>query len=89
MDWIKEGLPHYLARILCEKCKIPYSESRHQQFFPIWKIIHEKYNLSVLTTIIYAKNIRITKNMLKNILNYEKDDILEISYQKAKELIET
>ncbi len=86
-DWIREGLPHYLAKMLCMKCGIFYSESRHQQYFSFWEILNEKYGLYTLSTILYAKDIRITRSFLKTILNYPDDNILEITFQKAKELI--
>ncbi|MHA1491256.1 MAG: hypothetical protein ACTSRI_16600 [Promethearchaeota archaeon] len=86
-DWIREGLPHYLAKMLCIKCGISYSESRHQQYFSLWEKLNEKYELYTLSTIIYAKDIRITRSFLKTIMNYLHDDILEISFQKAKELV--
>ena len=87
-DWIREGLPHYLAKKLCLKCNIPYSESRHQQHFLLWEKINRKYDLYTLSSIIYAKDIRITIKFLKYIMNYQDDDILTIPYQKAKKLLE-
>ncbi|TFG03088.1 MAG: hypothetical protein EU529_16530 [Promethearchaeota archaeon] len=86
-DWIREGLPHYLAKILCSKCDISYSKSKHQQYFSLWEKLNEKYDLYTLSTIIYARDIRLTKSILKNIMNYPNDDILEISFQKAKEIV--
>jgi len=87
-EWIREGLPHYLAKLLCEKCKIQYIESSHSEYFDAWAFIYEKYGLSVLRNILFCSDIRITKGILKSIMNYDKDDILEISFQKAKELMD-
>lgn len=86
-DWINEGLIHYLTKILCKKCKIQYIQSEHHKYFEIWKKIHQKYGLEVLLTLLKSQDIRITKRLLNYMFNYEKDDILEISFEKSKNLL--
>jgi len=86
-DWIKEGIPHYIAKILSEKCKIPYIKSEREKFFVIWDDIYKRYNLELLKTLIYPEDIQITKKLLKQLLNYNKDDILTISFERAKHLL--
>ncbi len=84
-DWIKEGLPHYLEKILCQLCNITYTESEHKKYFIIWEQVHQKYNdLNVLYAIIFAENINITKSILKAIFNYNKEDILEITFEEKQ-----
>lgn len=82
-DWVREGLPHYLARLLCYKCNFEYKKTGYQIYFSFWEKIHKKYNLNVLKTILYTNDIKI----LKQILKYDKNDILEISFEKAKKLL--
>ena len=86
-DQIKEGLPHYLAKLLCVKCSIPYKESAHRIYFQIWERIHKKFNLKVLVKILFTNNIAISIEILKNIFNNEKKDILEIPFEKAMKLL--
>lgn len=78
--WLSEGLIHYLEKILCEMCNINYIESGHSDYFIIWEKIHKKYSLDVLKTIIFAEDIKITIEILKNIFQYEGADILEITF---------
>lgn len=85
--WISEGLIHSLAKILCNKCDIMYIESGHSDYFVIWERIHERYNLEVLKTILFSQDLRISIEILKHIFRYEKDDILEITFKKAKTMI--
>ncbi len=86
-DWIKEGLIHLVAKILCEKCNIEYIPSGHSHFFVIWEHIYREHDLNLLRNIIFAEDIRITKSFLKNLFNYHKDNILEISFEEAKNLL--
>jgi len=86
-DWINEGLTHYIAKILCEKCKILYKESGHQKYFTIWEKIYQKYGLDLLKNIIFAEDIKITQKILKLLLNYKRNDVLELSFEKAKALL--
>ncbi len=85
--WLSEGLIHYLEKILCELCGIEYIESGHKDYFDIWEKVHKKYNLEVLKTIIFAEDIRITRNLLVTIFKYTGDDILELPFDYIKELI--
>lgn len=82
-DWLKEGIPHYLAKYLCMKCKIPYSKSEHSEYFQFWEKIHEKYGLDTIKTILYAEDIRISISIMKTILNYSKNDILSLSFEEV------
>lgn len=86
-NWIKEGLPHYLAKIICKKCKFQYKDSTHEQFYPLWEYIHEKYGFNVLKTILFPIDIKFTIRTLQWIFNYHKEDILKIPFEKAQELL--
>ncbi|HUX99977.1 MAG TPA: hypothetical protein VMV49_10525 [Candidatus Deferrimicrobium sp.] len=85
--WIKEGLPHYIAKVICKKCKFSYRDSTHKEFFPLWEFIHKKHGFDVLITILYPIDIKFTKKTLKLIFNYNKEDILEITFEKAQDLL--
>ncbi len=93
-DWITEGIPHFIATVICEKCKISrFKETNHiksiwDKYFDVWIKLYKIYGLNFLKTIIYSKDIKITKALLKNAFSYPNEDILTISYKKAKELSE-
>ena len=86
-DWLREGLPHYLSKLICEKQSIPYAPSAHDIYFRMWKEIHERHGIQVLKKILYVDEIRLTLEILKKIFTYDKDDILEISFQNVKEFL--
>ena len=86
--WISEGLTHYLTKILCNECDIKYIESGHRDYFVIWEKIHEKYDLEVLKTILFAQNMKISVQILKHIFRYEKDDILQMTFENARSRLE-
>ncbi len=86
--WLSEGLIHYLEKVLCELCGIDYVESGHSDYFVIWEKIHKKFNLEVLKTIIFAEDIKITISILKHIFRSEDDDILEITFDEIKTLLD-
>ena len=85
-SWIREGLPHFLAKILSVKCEIHYEEKGYQIYFPLWYKIHKKFDLNILKTILFSENLKISVNILKSIFRYDKNYILELPYKKAKEL---
>jgi len=85
--WIKEGLPHYLARIICKKCKFRYENSTHKEFFPLWEYIHNKHGFDVLVTILYPLDIKFTIRTLQWIFKYDKEDILEVPFKEAQNLL--
>ena len=82
--WISEGLTHYLEKQLCNKCEIKYVESGHRDYFVIWEKIHKKYDLEVLKTMLFAQDIKISTEILKHVFRYEKDDILQMTFEDAK-----
>jgi len=86
-DWLREGLPHYLSKNLCQTHDIHYKESAHDVYNELWERIHVKYGLRVLRKILYSDDIKITMELLKKIFNYDKNDILEIPYDRVKELL--
>jgi len=85
--WIREGLPHYLAKIISQKCNITYNESGYKIYFPIWELLLNKYNINVLKTIFFSDDLKVSIRILKSIFNYNKDDILELSYKRALEIL--
>ena len=85
--WIREGLPHYLAKIVCQECNITYNESGYKIYFPLWEFLLNKYNFDALKTIIYTDNLKVSIKILRYMFNYDKDDILELSYKEAMDLI--
>lgn len=88
-DWIREGIPHYLAKVLCEICKVEYSGSGHEEFFVIWERIHHiKGSIEELLKINFAPYIQMTRARLEILFRYEENiDILTIPFKKAKTLV--
>jgi len=90
--WIHEGLPHFLAKVLSEKCQISCKniKSEWEKFFVIWELIYIKnnYNFKILKDIIFTQHIKITKILLKRIFQYGKNDILTLPFEKAIEMID-
>ena len=87
-NWMCEGLPHFIARILSIKCNIPWSPSEWEKFFNFWNEIYQKYNLRTLKRLIYSQDIQITKKLMKIILNYKKDDILTLPFDIVKNYLD-
>lgn len=90
-DWISEGIPHFLAKKLCDICdEIKYTVSENEKSFILfWEKIHhiyEKYGLDIFITILYPSNSRIELSilLLKGIFNYTRDDILTIEFEEAQ-----
>ena len=75
-SWISEGLPHYLSFLLCKECEIEYRQSAFSIYFPIWKSIHKKYGFKLISRLIFTKELNLCVSILKNIFQYDKDDIL-------------
>lgn len=86
-SWIREGLAHFLAEIICKKCNIEYSDSGYKHYYPLWQQIYERYGINVLKTILYAENLKISVDILKSGLNYHKEDVLELPFNKALKLL--
>jgi len=85
--WISEGLPHFLAKVLCNKCNIDYSDSGHQIYFSIWAQLYNLHGITKLRDILYVDDINVSIGKLKQIFRYNYNDILEISFEKAKDLL--
>lgn len=85
--WIREGLAHFLAEIICKKCNIEYFDSSYKYYYPLWQQVYERYGLNVLKTILYSENLKISIDILKSCLNYKNDDILELPFNKALKLL--
>lgn len=87
-DWIKEGIPHYLAKEISSICGLEYQVSLSEKdFLLFWKKIHrmlEKKDFDIFTTILYTTRIEISIKTLKEIFNYPKDDILELDFEEVK-----
>lgn len=82
--WISEGIPHYLAMILCKHCDIEYIESLfYQDYFKIWRRFHKIYGFDILKRIVFTDNIIETRYILQHTFHYFKDDILEIGTKEA------
>lgn len=88
-DWIREGIPHYIAKVLCEICEIEYSGSAHEEFFVIWERVHRiKGSIEDLLKINFAPYIKISRARLEILFRYEESvDILTIPFKKAKTLV--
>ena len=86
-EWIKEGLPHYIAKLLCEMCGIRYIKSEHSKYFQFWERIYRKTGLNFLRNILFAQRIEIAKALLKSFLGYEREDIFELSFEDARDLL--
>lgn len=85
--WISEGITHYLAKILSEKCNIEYTGTGYERFFVVWKRIHHKHQDSIIDifkSILFPFDIQITIRLLQEILPYEEDDILTITFEEIK-----
>lgn len=80
-SWLCEGLPHYLSYLLCKECSIEYKPSAFMIYFPIWKFLHKKYGFNLISRIIYTKDLNLSISILKNILQYDNDDILTLSVE--------
>ena len=86
-SWFCEGLPHYLSYLLCKECNIEYKTSAFMIYFPIWKLIHKEYGFNLISRIIYTKNLNLTISILKNIFQYDNDDILTLSAESIKKIL--
>jgi len=88
-DWVREGIPHYLAKVLCEICGIEYSGSAHEEFFVIWERVHRiKGSIEDLLKINFAPYIQMARARLKILFRFEDSvDILTIPFKKAKTLV--
>ncbi len=86
--WIREGLTHFIARVLCFKCDIEHEENTlYRLYFPLWERIYDEVGLNKLRQVLFVENIQESIKTLKQVFNYTDDDILEIPYGKAISLM--
>jgi len=87
-DWIKEGVPHYLAYMLCRICGFEYQLSLSEiNYFNFWHKIyrtHYEQGLSLLESILYPTIFYQSIITMKNVLHYPKDDVLELEFEEAQ-----
>lgn len=83
-SWLCEGLPHYLSYLLCKECGIEYKPSAFTIYFPIWKFLHKKHGFNLISRLIYTKDLNLSISILKNILQYDNDDILTLSAESIE-----
>ena len=86
-DWINEGLPHYLAKLLSEKCGIRYEEGGHGIYFPFWERIYREKGFDFLRNILFAPYIELAKTLLKKFLEHEDGNIFELSWEEVQNIL--
>jgi len=86
--WIREGLPHFLAKVLCRRCNFVSQSSGYVEYVQFWENIAKRHGFEFLKSILYEGTLQDLKNTLSLLFNYdEESNILEVPFQKiSKEL---